>query len=39
MLEFFLTADNFQSHLKSQMDTGQYNAQYALDDAMIIYDK
>lgn len=39
MLEFWLTADNFQSHLKSQMENGQYNAQHALDDAMIIYDK
>jgi len=39
MLEFWLTADNFQFHLKSQMETGQYNAQHALDDAMIIYDK
>ena len=39
MLEFWLTADNFQSHLKAQMETGQYNAQHALDDAMIIYDK
>lgn len=39
MLEFFLAADNFQCHLKSQVETGQYTAQYALDDAMIIYDK
>ena len=39
MLEFWLTADNFQSHLKSQIEIGQYNAQHALDDAMVIYDK
>ena len=39
MLEFWLTADNVQCHLKSQLDSNQYNAQNALDDAMIIYDK
>lgn len=39
MLEFWLTADNFQCHLKSQIENNQYNAQHALEDAMIIYDK
>lgn len=39
MLEFWLTADNFQSHLESQIQINQYNAQHALSDAMVIYDK
>lgn len=39
MLEFWLTADNFQCHVKSQLETRKYNAENALDDAMIIYDK
>lgn len=39
MLEFWLTADNFQSHLESQIQINQYSAQHALSDAMIIYDK
>ena len=39
MLEFWLTADNFQYHLKAQLENNEYNAQHALEDAMIIYDK
>lgn len=39
MLEFWLTADNFQCHVKTQLETNQYNSQNALDDAMVIYDK
>ncbi|XP_048583112.1 A-kinase anchor protein 10, mitochondrial [Nematostella vectensis] len=39
MLEFWLTADNFQSMLKTKMDNGSYNASQALDDAMIIYER
>jgi len=39
MLEFWLTADNFQSMLKEKIDNGEYNGQQALDDAMIIYER
>ncbi|KAK3737453.1 hypothetical protein QZH41_008339 [Actinostola sp. cb2023] len=39
MLEFWLTADNFQSMLKDKLENGEYNSQQALDDAMIIYDR
>lgn len=39
MLEFWLTADNFQSMLKDKIDRHEYNSQQALDDAMIIYER
>ncbi|XP_031553364.1 A-kinase anchor protein 10, mitochondrial-like [Actinia tenebrosa] len=39
MLEFWLTADNFQSLLQDKLKSGEYNTQQALDDAMIIYER
>ena len=39
MLEFWLTADNLQSLLQDKLRSGEYNAQQALDDAMIIYER
>ena len=39
MLEFWLTAENFQAHLQSKVDSGACDAEAALSDAMVIYEK
>ena len=39
MLEFWLTADNFQTHFQSKLDSDTYNGEEAQGDAMVIYEK
>ncbi len=39
LLAFWITVDSFCQELQSKLDRKEYNANEALDDAMVLYDK